>query len=179
MFRLLWQPPRGPHAEIDPRVWQDLAAADTIPIIVRVRDLPPAPAALSPADLLKTSELRQVEQRIQSAAASQRSLRAELAASGKSFRPYWIVNLIALQASQADIELLAARPDVLYIESDHAFQVPLETAASDPLQPAAVTGIEPGLTFTHAPDLWALGFKGQGAVVASADTGVVLDSPCA
>ena len=166
-----------PHAEIDPRVWQDLAAADTIPVIVRVRDLPPAPPALAPADLLKTSELRQVEQRIQSAETSQRSLRAELDASGKSFHTYWIVNQIALQASQADVELLAARSDVLYIESDRAFQVPLETAFSEMLQPAAVTGIEPGLTFTHALDLWALGFKGQGAVVASADTGVAWTHP--
>ena len=113
-----------PHAEIDPRVWQDLAAADTIPVIVRVRDLPPVPAALAPADLLKTSELRLVEQRIQSAETSQRSLRAELDASGKSFHTYWIVNLIAMQASQADVELLAARSDVLYIESDRAFQIP-------------------------------------------------------
>ncbi len=32
--------------------------------------------------------------------------------------------------------------------------------------------IEPGITYTHAPDVWALGFTGQQIVVASADTGV-------
>ncbi len=165
------------RAEIDPRLWQDLSAADTIPIIVRVRDLPAVPDATAPADLLKNNALRQVEQKIQAVQVSQRSLRAELAASGKSYRAYWIVNLLALQASQADIERLAARPDVAYIESDRAFRVPLETATGDGLQPAAVDTIEPGLSYVNAPALWSMGFKGQGSVVASADTGVAWDHP--
>ena len=42
-------------------------------------------------------------------------------------------------------------------------------ASSQPETPAT---IEPGITYTHAPDVWALGFKGQNIVVASADTGV-------
>jgi subtilisin family serine protease len=32
--------------------------------------------------------------------------------------------------------------------------------------------VEPGITYTHAPDVWALGFTGQNIVVASADTGI-------
>src|SRR5262249_6591514 len=32
--------------------------------------------------------------------------------------------------------------------------------------------IEPGIAYTHTPDVWAQGFTGQGIVVASADTGV-------
>ena len=31
--------------------------------------------------------------------------------------------------------------------------------------------IEPGINYTHAPQVWALGFTGQNIVVASADTG--------
>src|ERR1700738_2651653 len=31
--------------------------------------------------------------------------------------------------------------------------------------------IEPGIAYTHAPDVWALGFRGQGITVAGADTG--------
>ncbi|MDQ3248919.1 MAG: S8 family serine peptidase, partial [Chloroflexota bacterium] len=34
-----------------------------------------------------------------------------------------------------------------------------------------------GLDYTHAPDVWALGFSGQGIVVASQDTGVEWDHP--
>ena len=32
--------------------------------------------------------------------------------------------------------------------------------------------IEPGINYTHAPQVWDLGFTGQGIVVGSADTGV-------
>ena len=67
------------RAEIDPRVWQEFSAANSIHIIVRVRDLPALPSALSAMDLLKNSALRQVEQRIQAAENSQRRAQAALA----------------------------------------------------------------------------------------------------
>ena len=38
-------------------------------------------------------------------------------------------------------------------------------------QPKVPATIEPGITYTHAPDVWALGFRGQGITVAGADTG--------
>ena len=31
--------------------------------------------------------------------------------------------------------------------------------------------VEPNITYTHAPDVWALGFRGQGITVGGADTG--------
>ena len=43
------------------------------------------------------------------------------------------------------------------------------TRASAPSRPAT---IEPGINYTHAPQVSALGFTGQNIVVASADTGV-------
>src|SRR5258705_10131579 len=45
---------------------------------------------------------------------------------------------------------------------------------SDPAQPAR---IEWNVTKVKAPRVWALGFKGQGRVVAGADTGVQWDHP--
>ena len=38
-------------------------------------------------------------------------------------------------------------------------------------QPQTPETIEPGIAYTHAPDVWALGFRGQGITVAGADTG--------
>ncbi len=32
--------------------------------------------------------------------------------------------------------------------------------------------IEPGVNYTHAPAVWALGYTGQGIVIAGADTGI-------
>ena len=49
---------------------------------------------------------------------------------------------------------------------------PIEQSPLQPRGPAAPATIEPGITYTHAPDVWALGFKGETIVVAGADTGI-------
>ena len=75
-----------------------------------------------------------------------------------------------LQVAQA----LAARPDVARVEGNPHIQNqlpqpgPVEEAPPY-LQPET---IEPGINYTHAPQVWALGFTGQTIVIASADTGV-------
>jgi serine protease AprX len=165
------------HAEIDPRVWDDLAAAPSVNLLVRLADPAGSPAPLVPNSGSSPAAALAVQQRIARTAVSQQDLRATLDAAGLPYRSYWIVNLIALKADRAEVERLAARPDVLAIEPDRAFQVPLETPAAGTPQPAAVASIESGLIQVHAPDLWAMGFKGQGMVVASADTGVQWDHP--
>ena len=40
------------------------------------------------------------------------------------------------------------------------------------MQPGAPATIEPGIVYTHAPDVWAQGFTGQNIVIAGADTGI-------
>jgi subtilisin family serine protease len=61
---------------------------------------------------------------------------------------------------------------VARVEGNPVIQNPLPEAVEGPVQPEAPVTIEPGITYTHAPDVWALGFTGQQIVVASADTGV-------
>jgi hypothetical protein len=62
-------------------------------------------------------------------------------------------------------EALAARPDVARLEGNPVVHNPLPKpyavieAASQPQQPAT---IEPGIQYTHAPDVWALGFRARG-----------------
>src|SRR5204862_341450 len=69
-------------------------------------------------------------------------------------------------------EAMAARPDVAHISGNPVIHNnlpqpgPVEEAPAS--QPAT---IEPGITYTHAPQVWALGFTGQNIVIASADTG--------
>jgi serine protease AprX len=178
---LLVVPPRVAaaqlHAEIDPRVWDDLAAAPSVNLLVRLADPAGSTPALIPNSVSSLATALAVEQRIARTTVSQSDLRATLDAAGLPYRSYWIVNLIALKADRAEVERLAARPDVLTIEPDRAFQVPLETPAAVTPQPASIASIESGLIQVHAPDLWNLGFKGQGMVVASADTGVQWDHP--
>src|SRR6266446_2714345 len=88
-------------------------------------------------------------------------------------RSYYIVNLIWVRGN-LDVALeLAARPDVLRVEGNPQVRgIPdLPPVQVETSQPQSVATIEPGITYTHAPQVWALGFTGQNVVVASADTG--------
>jgi subtilisin family serine protease len=94
---------------------------------------------------------------------------------GLKYQSFYIVNAILVNGSREIADELAARGDVARIEGNPQIQNslpqlgPTNDASSQPQTPAT---IEPGIAYTHAPDVWALGFKGQNIVVASADTGV-------
>src|SRR5436189_726248 len=91
---------------------------------------------------------------------------------GVEYESFYIVNGILVKGSREIAEALASRPDVARVEGNPVIQNPLPEAVEAPIQPAAPLTIEPGISYTHAPDVWALGFTGQQIVVASADTGV-------
>jgi serine protease AprX len=93
---------------------------------------------------------------------------------GVKYQPFYIVNAILVNGSREIAEALAARVDVARVEGNPQIQnsLPQPDAAADASsQPAAPETIEPGINYTHAPQVWALGFNGQNIVVASADTG--------
>src|SRR5438552_61106 len=93
---------------------------------------------------------------------------------GLEHRSFYIVNAILVKGSREIAEALAARQDVARVEGNPHIQnsLPQPGAAADASsQPGAPATIEPGIVYTHAPDVWALGFNGQNIVVASADTG--------
>jgi serine protease AprX len=91
---------------------------------------------------------------------------------------FYIVNAILVKGDRQLAETLAARPDVgrvtgnPHIQNDLPQRGPVEQSPLIPRAPGVPATIEPGITYTHAPDVWALGFKGETIVVASADTGV-------
>ena len=98
-------------------------------------------------------------------------------------RSFYIVNAILVKSTREVAEALAARPGVARVEGNPHIQNNLPQPET-PAQGAAVSGsptspeksqrpstIEPGIAYTHAPDVWALGFRGQGITVAGADTG--------
>jgi serine protease AprX len=90
-------------------------------------------------------------------------------------RSFYIVNAILVKGDRQLAETLAARPDVArvtgnpHIHNDLPQPGPVELS---PLAPRTPATIEPGIDYTHAPDVWALGFRGETVVVGSADTGV-------
>src|SRR5438552_7191753 len=93
---------------------------------------------------------------------------------GLEHRSFYIVNAILVKGSREIAEALAARQDVARVEGNPHIQNSLPhpgPAVEAPSQPQAPETIEPGINYTHAPQVWALGFTGQNVVVASADTG--------
>ena len=83
--------------------------------------------------------------------------------------PFWIIDGISLQAAPEVIQALAAHPDVARIELEET--IPAPTAAT------AATAAWDNLGRIGAPQMWALGYRGQGVVVASLDTGVDYTHP--
>jgi serine protease AprX len=93
---------------------------------------------------------------------------------GLEHRSFYIINAILVKGSRDIAEALASRPDVARVEGNPHIQNSLPQpgpSVEAPPQPQTPATIEPGITYTHAPDVWAQGFTGQGIVVASADTG--------
>jgi subtilisin family serine protease len=90
------------------------------------------------------------------------------------FTPLWIINAIAVSAQADVIHELAEFPEVKEILPDKTFEIP-PTRSGEALSPFAVPA--PNLTLINVPAMWALGFKGQGVVIASMDTGVDYEHP--
>ena len=82
----------------------------------------------------------------------------------------WSINALAVTASPAAIEELAALPGVDSVRLDSSLSEPTPQAA------AAATS-EWNLDSIRAPDMWNAGFDGAGTVVASMDSGVDYQHP--
>jgi serine protease AprX len=106
--------------------------------------------------------------------ATQQPILQWLRERGIEHRPFYIVNAVLVKGSGEVVEALASRQDVARIEGNPHIQNSLP-------EPAAFVGglslphkpetVEPNIIYTHAPDMWALGFRGQGITVGGADTG--------
>ena len=84
--------------------------------------------------------------------------------------PLWIVDEVGVRAAPSVLRELASRPDVVAVRPDLALSAPA---------PLAVTAApaEDNIARVGAAKLWALGYRGQGTVVATMDTGVDLAHP--
>ena len=93
---------------------------------------------------------------------------------GIEHRSFYIVNAILVKGSRDVAEALASRQDVARIEGNPHIQNALSEPAAfggGSSQPQKPETVELNITYTHAPDVWALGFRGQGITVGGADTG--------
>jgi serine protease AprX len=100
-----------------------------------------------------------------------------LGAAGAPARSFWIANTIVTRGDLTLIEALASRSDVraIYAVGTGRIDEPLDRIAEAPgssTSTTAVSTVGPSLDWVRADEAWALGYRGQGAVVAGADTGV-------
>lgn len=127
------------------------------------------------------------------AARTQGPVLAALQSRGLSHRAFWLANAITARGSLADIQALAGRVDVrgaylISAELDllspyiarRAAAVQAASGKSDQTDYVAKAlgdTAEPGLRQLRAPEVWKLGFTGQGVVVGDHDVGVMWDHP--
>ena len=135
-------------------------------------------ADLSGAETLKTKEEKGRYVRnvlLDKAQSTQGPILKWLSDHKVEHRSFYIVNLIWVKGNLDLAQAMAARADVLRVEGNpeirNNFPAPLP-ADNITSQPAVPETIEPGVNYTHAPQVWASGFSGQGIVVAGADTGI-------
>ena len=102
---------------------------------------------------------------------TQKSLLSWLDAGKIEHRSYYLVNMIWVRGNLDVALALAAREEVARIEGNPEIHNDIEPATiGDQAQQQPET-VETGIINTRAPEVWALGYTGQGVVVAGADTG--------
>lgn len=164
-------PPDTWRDKTDAELWTATEEGATADFLVVMAEQPDLRGAASLAG--KTDRGRYVyETMTATAARAQASVRALLDQEGITYRPYWVVNMIAVRdGNQQLLQALASRADVEHIYANRWQRVGLPT-------PIAVSGgtrrpdlIEWNIEIVNAPDVWARGFTGQGAVIGGQDTG--------
>jgi hypothetical protein len=153
---------------------QNRAASEMVSVVVILKER----ADLSGIrDRTRRVRLRRVIEALRLRAdSSQRALRRLLQTrrdEGKvsAVQPFWVINGLAVTATRAVIEELAALPIVARISPDATIFAPAMGSQQSGGAP------EPNISLVNAPALWALGVRGQGIVVANLDTGVDLSHP--
>jgi len=111
------------------------------------------------------------------AKSSQAGLIKELKASGASYESYWISNRILVEdGTLALADKLAKNGEVQRISET------VQLSLVDPVKRAPVSdkgtqAVEWGLDAINAPEVWDMGYTGEGITVSNIDTGVQYDHP--
>ncbi len=119
---------------------------------------------------------------------TQAPLRVWLDANSIDYTPFYLVNMIEVRGDasvvdalrrRSEVNRLSANPRIKNIHAQKNRTTWLEEIVSPNLQAsiAQIPTLPYGLEMTGADEVWAMGYTGQGIIVASQDTGVEWDHP--
>lgn len=102
---------------------------------------------------------------------SQAGVISYLKNKGVTFEQLWIVNGIAVTGNAEVAKEIASFSEVKSLNENTKFSVEKPVATSNVAEQDATRAVEWQLTKVKADQVWALGYKGQGAVIGGQDTG--------
>jgi serine protease AprX len=112
------------------------------------------------------------EQLTATANATQPAVVATLAQHGAQSQRFWVTNAIHASGGLAALEAVAGRSDVEHVYALGSGTLQLPDAPGGTESVDFTTTVFDSIALVNADDAWATGYRGQGAVVAGADTGV-------
>jgi subtilisin family serine protease len=161
-------------AKVDPWVLDRLAETGEVEFLVFLAEQ--ADLSFAAGLVSKAEKGRFVFDRLTTTAdRTQAGVVDELEARGLDYRRYWVANMVWVRGDAAAVAALAAREDVARLHANPTVQ--LDAPVSSEATGDGTRAPEGSLEQVGATDFWALGFTGQGAVVAGADTGYDWDHP--
>jgi len=86
--------------------------------------------------------------------------------------PYWVDNIVRVDAIPDEIRRLAERDDVRRIYPNYPIEGIRPAGSGGGASPGPRGAIEPGIIAIRANEVWDLGITGEGVLVANIDTGV-------
>ncbi len=114
----------------------------------------------------------------QTAENSQMEIRTVLQAGNRTFKPYWITNMVLVTGDKDLLEEMAARSDVSAIWHNQTHQIIDPELRKNATSAPESRGVEWSVQQINADQVWNdFGVTGQGIVVMDADTGVDWDHP--
>ena len=164
------------QSKIHPRVLADTAAGQRASAVILLAEQADLGAAygIRDADARGWYVYRTLKAH---AARTQATLRGWLRARGVHYRAFWAANMLVVDADRPLIEALAARADTRMIESNASILGVDDPPLLAQAETIGSAGIEWGVSNVNAPALWAMGYTGQGIVIAVQDSGMQWDHP--
>lgn len=105
---------------------------------------------------------------------SQKEIKDFLHQRDISFRSYYIVNMVTLQADWDLISSIASLTSVSSVIEDGHFTMQHPTTDRSH---SGIRGIEWNVSMINAPSVWNMGYTGQGVVIGGQDTGYEWNDP--